>query len=371
MNAKPSISQGNTTRSGIMDDIRQQQLTHWANGVLDQLLSDKQGVVPLESVSGDASFRRYFRARLADRSFIAVDAPPANEDSKTFVRISKLFRDAGVSTPEVFATDYEQGFMLLQDFGDALYLPCLLDCQRRNSELEADKLYADAITSLVKIQKGVDSKRLVPFDRKKLHAEMELFEHWFCEEFLQLRLSDSDRQIIAVSFSLLEDSALAQPQVAVHRDYHSRNLLMLDAGVFGTDSGPGIIDFQDAVSGAYTYDLVSLLRDCYIRWRPDQVEKWALQYLEVAQAEEVIGQVSSTQFMRDMDLMGLQRHLKVMGIFSRLCIRDNKPQYLADIPLVIQYFLEVARAHEELAPFVCWFENTVLNVAKTKLKLES
>lgn len=353
-----------------MDDIRQQQLSNWANEVLDQMLSDKQEFVPLQSVSGDASFRRYFRAQLADQSFIAVDAPPANEDCENFVRIANLFRDAGVLTPKVFATDYRQGFMLLQDFGDELYLPYLLDSQKRNSEIESDTLYGDAIASLIKIQKNVDSNRLAPFDREKLRTEMELFEHWFCEEFLQLELSDSDRETIAVTFSFLEDSVLAQPRVAVHRDYHSRNLLRLDAEVFGVDSGPGIIDFQDAVSGAYTYDLVSLLRDCYIRWSPEQLEKWALQYLKAAQQGGIIGEISSSEFMRDLDLMGLQRHLKVMGVFSRLCIRDKKPQFLADIPLVIQYFLEVARVHEEMAPFLYWLENTVLTVAKTKLKLD-
>lgn len=354
-----------------MGDIREQQLTSWTNVMLNQLLDDKQDFIALQSVSGDASFRRYFRAQLVDRSFIAVDAPPENEDNEGFVRIAKLFRDAGVSTPEVFAADYEQGFMLLQDFGDELYLPYLLDSQKQDSTLEADRLYTDAIASLIKLQKNVDSNRLAPFDRIKLHTEMELFEHWFCEEFLQLQLSDSDREIIAVTFAFLEDAVLAQTRVAVHRDYHSRNLLRLNVGLFGADASPGIIDFQDAVAGAYTYDLVSLLRDCYIRWSPDQLEKWALEYLQAARNEGIITEISAADFMRDLDLMGLQRHLKVMGIFSRLCIRDNKPEYLADIPLVIQYFLEVARVHDEMAPFLYWLENTVLTVAKTKLKLES
>lgn len=353
-----------------MSDIRAQQLTTWTGAELDRLLGNGDEPVKLQSVSGDASFRRYFRARPNDQSFIAVDAPPANEDCEAFVRIADLFRDAGVSTPEVFAADIDQGFMLLQDFGDELYLPYLLECQRQDSDDEADELYTAAINSLVKIQKNVDSNRLAPFDRNKLRSEMELFEHWFCEELLQLRLSESDREILAVTFSFLEDAILAQPRVAVHRDYHSRNLLRLDTAVFGEGAGPGIIDFQDAVAGAYTYDLVSLLRDCYIRWSSDRLEKWALQYLIAAREQGIITGISSAQFMRDLDLTGLQRHLKVMGIFSRLCIRDNKPQFLADIPLVIQYFLEVARVHEEMAPFLYWLENTVLTVAKTKLKLD-
>ncbi|PCJ22856.1 MAG: aminoglycoside phosphotransferase [SAR86 cluster bacterium] len=353
-----------------MSDAREQDLTIWANQALDQLVPEKPDFCQLEVVSGDASFRRYFRARVLDQSFIVVDAPPATEDSRTFVKVSNLFRDAGVLTPNIFDTDFDNGFMLLEDFGDNLFLPLLLEAQTNNGEAEANRLYHKAMESLVKFQKGVDGNRLPHFDRAKLRQEMELFEHWFCEVFLELDLSEHDRKLIATTFSFLEDELLAQKQVAVHRDYHSRNLLLLNADTFGADSGPGIIDFQDAVLGAYTYDLVSLLRDCYIRWSPDQVKSWALEYLPMAQQEAIIEAIPSSQFLRDMDMAGLQRHLKVMGIFSRLCIRDKKPQYLADIPLVIRYFLEVASSHEEMAPFVYWLENTVLTVAKTKLKLD-
>ena len=349
-----------------MDELRLQALSQWANAALDQLIPAKQGLLELEPVSGDASFRRYFRARLGQRSFIAVDAPPSNEDSEAFVRISSLFHDAGVRTPAVLSVDYKQGFMLLDDFGDRLYFHHLLRQQEQGSTAAAGDLYRQAIDTLIKLQSGVKIERLDPYDREKLHDEMVLFEKWYCEEFLCLRLSDGDRELIARTFSFLEDAALGQMVVAWHRDYHSRNLMLLDAEVYGGDTGPGVIDFQDAVAGPYTYDLVSLLRDCYIQWPAERVREWALYYFDRAQNRVVIGDISLQQFLRDLDLMGMQRNLKVMGIFSRLCIRDKKPQYLADIPMVIQYFLNVSQQYPELSHFRNWFTQKVLPVAKTK-----
>ena len=349
-----------------MDDTRLQALSQWTNVALDQLIPAKQSLVELEPVSGDASFRRYFRARLGQRSFIAVDAPPSNEDTEAFVRISRLFHDAGVRTPAVLSVDYKQGFMLLDDFGDRLYFHHLLRLQEEASTEAAANLYRQAIDTLIKLQSGVKCERLDSYDRGKLHDELVLFEKWYCEEFLCLRLSDGDRELIARTFTFLEDAALGQTVVAVHRDYHSRNLMLLDAEVFAGDSGPGVLDFQDAVAGPYTYDLVSLLRDCYIQWPAERVREWALYYFDRAQTRAVIGDISLQQFLRDLDLMGLQRNLKVMGIFSRLCIRDKKPHYLADIPLVIQYFLNVSQQYPELAHFRNWFTQKVLPVAETK-----
>ena len=351
-------------------DARIQELTVWANAALDQLIPGKENWIELVSVSGDASFRRYFRARLAQGSFIAVDAPPTNEDNKAFVRISNLFRDASVLTPTVLSVDYELGFMLLDDFGDRLYLHQLLRLQELGSIKDSAKLYRQAIDTLINIQSGVKCERLDPYDRDRLHDEMMLFEKWFCEEYLCLQLSDGDRELVARTFTFLEDAALGQTRVAVHRDYHSRNLMVLDPKVFGEDTGPGVIDFQDAVSGAYTYDLSSLLRDCYIQWPPDRVREWALYYFERAKIEAVITESDPEQFFRDLDLMGLQRNLKVMGIFARLCIRDKKPQYLADIPLVIQYFLDVSQQYPELVHFRDWFTQKVLPTAKLKFSLD-
>ena len=349
-----------------MDDARLQALTQWTNAALDQLIPATQSPVGLEPVSGDASFRRYFRARLGQRSFIAVDAPPSNEDCEAFVRISSLFREAGVRTPTVLCVDHKRGFMLLDDFGDQLYFHHLLRLQEQDSTEAAADLYRQAIDMLIKLQSGVECERLDPYDREKLHDEMMLFQTWYCEEWLCLRLSNGDRELIARTFTFLEDAALGQTVAAVHRDYHSRNLMLLDAEVFAGDTGPGVIDFQDAVAGPYTYDLVSLLRDCYIQWPAERVREWAQYYLNQAHTKAVIGNISPQQFLRDLDLMGLQRNLKVMGIFSRLYIRDQKPQYLADIPLVIQYFLDVSQQYPELTHFRNWFTQKVLPVAVTK-----
>lgn len=353
-----------------MNDLRDHELTDWTKKALSRLFPESNEPVQLEIVSGDASFRRYYRARVGKASCIAVDAPPENENSEIFVKISKLFREAGVQVPEVFSVDYERGFMLLEDFGDKLYLAQLQKMQKQNALEDADQLYQKAIISLVAIQKNVDRERLDPYDRKRLRDEMSLFEAWFCEAFLELQLSEDDRELIANTFTFLEDAALSQTEVAVHRDYHSRNLMLLDAKVYGEDSGPGIVDFQDAVSGPYSYDVVSLLRDCYIRWDREQVRKWGLDYLQAANRQGVLDEVSPAKFARDMDLMGLQRHLKVMGIFARLYIRDKKPQYLADIPQVIEYFLEVSHQYPELTHFSRWFTETVLPPAKSKLNLE-
>ncbi len=358
-----------------MTDTRRDQLSDWANAELGKLLPGISAPLELEMVSGDASFRRYFRTKrghdgLSTQSFIAVDAPPENEDSRRFVSICKLFGDAGVITPKVFAAEYALGFMLLDDFGDTIYLDELLRAQQRDRMDEADRLYGHAIDSLLSLQANVDKGRLTPYDRNELHREMALFEEWFCVKFLGLRLDDEARELIAETLRYLEDQAIAQPVVAVHRDYHSRNLMILDLQKFGADCGPGIIDFQDAVSGAYTYDLVSLLRDCYVRWSPEQVDNWALGYLQRAIEMGIIEPIESRQFLQHFDLMGLQRNLKVIGIFARLGIRDNKPRYLADIPLVIHYFLEVSQRYRSLTPFVDWFKQAVLPVAKTKLKLD-
>ena len=357
-----------------MNDSRKAQLNEWVNGELSRLSKLDSVDIELATVSGDASFRRYFRAQLPEQSFIAVDAPPENENNELFVEIADYLREAGVKSPKVFAKNYLDGFLLLEDFGDRLYLPRLLTLQEGGldaiSQYQVESLYKDAIRALIKIQSNVDKKRLAPYNREKLRTEMQLFEDWFCKDYLGLDLSASDHDLIANTFTFLEDAALGQTQLAVHRDYHSRNLLILDDGKFSEGSGPGIIDFQDAMAGAYSYDLVSLLRDCYIRWNPDLVESLALHYFELASGAGLIEGVSASQFLRDFDLMGLQRNFKVMGIFSRLCIRDNKPQYLADIPLVIQYFLEVACNYEEMAPFLDWFEANVLLNAKAKLNLE-
>ena len=358
------------SRPAAMTDSRREQLSLWTNEVLGRLLPEIRESIDLEIVSGDASFRRYFRARFGEQSYIAVDAPPENEDSRKFVSICNLLRNAGVNAPKVYSADYEQGFLLLVDFGDILYLDELLKAQQENRLQDADRLYQQAIATLIDLQANVSKETLDPYDRVELHREMALFEEWFCAQLLQMKLDAETRQLIAKTLRYLEDQALGQPQVAVHRDFHSRNLMILEPGSFGDGAGPGVIDFQDAVAGAYTYDLVSLLRDFYIRWPAEQGDKWALGYLERAIARGIIDQIEPKQFLKDFDLMGLQRQLKVMGIFSRLGIRDNKPRFLADIPQVIRYFLEVSQRYRPLDPFVAWFKQDVLPIAKTKLNLD-
>lgn len=351
-------------------DLRLQELTNWANTEAQRITEGTRVVIPLQAVSGDASFRHYYRLTLEGMTFIAVDAPPAHENSRQFVLIATLLRDAGVSAPRVYAAEYDKGFMLLQDFGDLLYLDPLLQAQARGDMALPEQLYRDAIAALIRLQQGVDATQLPPYDKERLHTEMALFETWFCQEFLGLSLRSDDRECIASAFQFLAAAALAQPQVAVHRDYHSRNLMLLNEANFGKGANPGIIDFQDAVAGAYTYDLVSLLRDCYISWDNTRVLQWAHSYREQATKQGLIPGLSEAQFQRDFDLMGLQRNLKVMGIFSRLFIRDGKSRYLADIPLVIRYFLDVSEGYEELLSFRHWFTQTVLPVARTRRLLD-
>jgi aminoglycoside/choline kinase family phosphotransferase len=359
-------------KSESVTDTRLEQLQSWARGVLRQLLDNSVlEDVRLTPVSGDASFRRYFRLHTDQDSFIAVDAPVAHEDNPRFVRICNMFRDAGVLAPKVFASDFDQGFLLQEDLGDGLYLNSLQAARELGDHKRIDRLYRAAIDALVQFQAGIDKKRLDPYDREALRAETALFHEWFCPQLLGIELSDDDQALIESTYSLLEEAALQQPQVAVHRDYHSRNLMIPDPRRYPAEALPGIVDFQDAVTGAYSYDLVSLLRDCYIRWDDDIIESLANYYYQAARTSKLLPpELQFSQLQRDMDLMGLQRHLKVLGIFSRLTIRDKKSRYLADIPLVISYFLDVAEKYPELEAFLGWFRETVLPVARDKLDLE-
>lgn len=365
-------------------DQRRDALLAWARDCLVDMTGHSAVEGEVEVVSGDASFRRYFRLRLAHAlecdlelvseskrsfllhsQFILVDAPPAHEDSEQFVLVANLFRKAGMLTPRVLEVDFEQGFMLLQDFGDALYLPAL------QAGVEVDMLYRAAMAALVQLQAQGDTTGLPSYDRALLRRELNLFNDWFCERFLGLMLNEDERALIERTWTFLEDAALSQAQVCVHRDYHSRNLMLLDPDPeLNPDQAPGVIDFQDAVVGAHTYDLVSLLRDCYIVWPAQRVRAWALEFREMALAvglQENDSEQDEQAFLRDFDLMGLQRHLKVIGIFSRLNLRDGKPRYMADIPLVIDYVLQIAVQHPEMTEFVQWFQNKILPVANSKL----
>lgn len=300
-----------------------------------------------QALPGDAGFRRYFRLS-CEPPLLAVHAPPDTEDSQAFIDIARLLRESGVLTPLVLVNDLSRGFLIIEDLGGTL----LLDVLQADN---ADTLYASALESLFRIQTcQLDYAVFPSYDREKLGQEMALFSDWFVHRLLGISPSIAEDRMLETVFRLLEDSAVEQPQIVVHRDYHSRNLIYREGGL------PGVIDFQDAVIGPWTYDLVSLLRDCYITWPQQQVHQWALNYARLAQRAELVPAFDEAHFLRWFDLMGLQRHIKVLGIFARLSLRDGKHRYLNDLPTVIHYVLSVARQYPECARFVQWFDGVLL-----------
>jgi len=256
-------------------------------------------------------------------------------------------RDAGVHAPEILAMDLEQGFMVLEDFGDATLLPNL-------TQESADQLYGSAMTSLLTFQQSAKTENLPAYDEPMLMREMQLFPDWLLEKHLDLKLSDDSKKMLARTFNALTEAALEQPKVFVHRDYHSRNLMLL------SDNSLGVIDYQDAVLGPVTYDLVSLLRDCYIAWDDALVSRWCHAYLEGAIATGVMNETHRLRFKRWFDWMGVQRHLKASGIFARLNHRDGKPGYLGDIPRTLNYIVNVGKQYEELMPLSEFVSRRVL-----------
>lgn len=343
-------------------DQRQAQLTDWGRSVLREKGYQSAAIAPVILLSGDASFRRYFRLAMPERNFLLVDAPPPHEDCRPFVRIARLLQSGELAAPEILAVDYERGMMLLEDFGDTLYLSCLKNARASGERRRTEQLYGQAFAALARMQQlSVDGLPL--YDRALLRAELRLFDEWFCEKLLSLVLTGEERALLEETWRFLEDAALSQPQVFVHRDYHSRNLMVRDRD---ESLPPGIIDFQDAVRGPYTYDLVSLLRDCYIVWPPAEVRRW------VAAAGDQLERVhrwsvSERDIQRDFDLMGLQRHIKVIGIFARLNLRDGKSAYMADIPVAIRYVLQVLPHIEQMREFESWLRSRVLPAASRHL----
>ncbi len=294
--------------------------------------------VKLTPASSDASFRRYFRVCHGDDSRILMDAPPEQEDCRPFIHVSQLFLQLGLHVPDVLASDLQQGFLLLSDLGSRSYLEAL-------DETTVDRLYGDAMGALLALQSCVTPECGLPaYDRELLLAEMRLFRDWLLGRHLGFELDTAQSAALEAAFDQLADSALAQPQVCVHRDYHSRNLMVCER------HNPGILDFQDAVIGPVTYDLVSLLRDCYIRWPRARVEDWVAGYFELARQSGILRpeQGSEADFLRWFDWMGVQRHLKAAGIFARLNHRDGKPGYLADIPRTLAYVTEVCSDYPAL-----------------------
>lgn len=311
-----------------MSDSRRAALKRW----LDQFPA--LAGLPLEPASGDASFRRYFRLQNGAESWIAMDAPPELEDSRPFVDIAARLGSAGLNVPEIIEAELEAGFVLMSDLGSLQYLSAL-----RRNRASAVSLYADAMDALGRMQRCAASD-LPPYDETLLRNEMQLFPDWLCARHLGIEWRATQAAGWADATDALVNNALAQPRVFVHRDYHSRNLMV-------AEENPGILDFQDAVSGPVTYDLVSLLRDCYIRWPDEQVRAWVDDYFVRLRPSES-HEVSLDQFWRWFELMGVQRHLKAAGIFARLAHRDGKEGYLGDIPRTLGYVVDVASRYPEL-----------------------
>lgn len=330
----------------------QSDLSQW---VLQQLdLLDWQGSteITIAPIEGDAGFRRYYRVSTSP-PLLAVEAPVSSEDSHAFIHIAGILRKNDVKAPTVVASDLERGFLLVEDLGSRLYLDVL-------SKENADELYGNIFTALLKIQQCPRPDRLPDYNADRLVEEMSLCKEWFVSQLLGYTLNADENAMFNDLFDQLVASACEQPTVFVHRDFHSRNLVVPE----NPASEPGIIDFQDAVWGPVTYDLVSLLRDCYISWPDADVENWVEQYRQKLVNSGVIESVGSERFKRWFDWMGLQRHIKVLGIFARLWLRDGKSGYLQDLPLVIHYTVTVAEGWPELSGFAQWFRHNLMPLIK-------
>jgi len=320
---------------------RFESLQDWLKEILDT--SD----FILKPASEDASFRYYYRLAIDNNTFIVMDAPPDQEDCKPFVMVSNILHACNVNVPIIHNINLEQGFLLLSDFGDDHYLNKL-------SNLTANKLYTDAIQTILSMQLCSDIKGLSKYNDALLRREMSLFTDWLLEKHMGLVLNNDQTNAIDALFNLLAANALEQPQVFVHRDFHSRNLMLTK------EKNPGVIDFQDAVVGPITYDLVSLLKDCYIKWNTNEINGWVNFYLKEFAMHNSKLNIDREQFQRWFDLMGVQRHLKASGIFARLSHRDDKHGFLKDIPRTLSYIVDLSPVYKELSPLCQLIETSIL-----------
>jgi N-acetylmuramate 1-kinase len=313
--------------------------------LIHEWLSRELGLRPerIEPASADASFRRYFRAFGNGRTFVVMDAPPEKEDVRPYLKVTRLLEALQAHVPHVHESDTARGLLLLEDLGGTHYL------SRLNAGDDPDRLYGDALRVLADIQVrgGSAAAELPPYDREPLARELSLMPEWFLGRHLMLELSAAETQVIAQAFEFLIREALAQPTVFVHRDFHSRNLMVV------ADRNPGILDFQDALRGPVGYDLVSLLKDCYISWPRERVVRWVGEYRSLlrsrAEAGIRLSGADEREFLKWFDLIGVQRHIKVLGIFARLWYRDGKPGYLSDLPLTLKYVRDTCALYPELA----------------------
>ncbi|PNB48637.1 aminoglycoside phosphotransferase [Pseudomonas sp. GW456-12-10-14-LB2] len=320
-------------------DVRLQHLKVWLDEQLATLFADQGwGAVPpatLTAASSDASFRRYFRWEGAGRSFVVMDAPPPQENCKPFVDIAFLLAKSGINVPKIYAEDLERGFLLLNDLGNKTYLDVI------DSE-NADALFSDALQALLAFQQLPMVAPLPSYDVALLRRELELFPEWYVKRELGVEFDATQQQQWQKVSDLLIDSALAQPKVLVHRDYMPRNLML-------SEPNPGVLDFQDAVYGPVTYDVTCLFKDAFLSWPEERVRGWLESYWQQASALNIPVQPDFEEFLRASDLMGVQRHLKVIGIFARICHRDGKPRYLGDVPRFFSYIEAVIARRPELA----------------------
>ena len=326
------------------DEARRAAFERWLADV-----AARRGLAPqsLRSASSDASFRRYFRVDGSDgaggASFIVMDAPPPQEDVRPFIAVAQLLHDAGLQAPQVLEQDVAQGFLLLTDLGSRLYLNELNEARARGDTKQVDALMRSALSALVQWQSRADASGLPPYDEALLKRELALFPDWCVTREFGLAWNDAQQQQWNAACDLLVRSALAQPSVAVHRDFMPRNLMV-------TEPGPGILDFQDAVRGPISYDVASMLRDAFISWEEEQEIDWAVRYWEAARQAGLPVAADFGEFWRQLEWMGLQRHLKVLGIFCRLKHRDGKPKYSEDLPRFFAYAHKVATRYNGLGP---------------------
>ena len=327
------------TLTAESEDARLFSLRAWL-----EPLAPRYGLIlsTLRPASVDASSRRYFRVDGEGGTLIAMDAPPATEDSRPFVRVAGLMRTAGVHVPDVLVSDTAKGFLLLSDLGTATYLTSLTDAN-------ADEFFGDALDAVIRWQLSTTDEALPPYDENLLRRELSLFPDWFVARHMQRQLIAAQNAVLAQMFNLIVATNLAQPKVFVHRDYMPRNLMV-------SNPNPGILDFQDAVIGPISYDIVSLFRDAFISWDNARVRAWARVYFDRAQAAALPVGHNFDAFWRDFEWMGLQRHLKVLGIFARIRYRDGKPHYLEDAPRFIRYVRDVVERYSELKPLARLFD---------------
>jgi aminoglycoside/choline kinase family phosphotransferase len=326
----------------IHADVRRDAAQAW---VATQLSRELRGAsFSFTPASADASFRRYWRAALEDgRTYVVMDAPPEREDCRPFVRVAGMLHQAGLNAPQVLAQDLDQGFLLLTDLGTRTYLEEL-------NPANAAALFADATDALLRWQLASRPGELPPYDEALLRREMSLFPEWYVGRHLKKELSGEQKTSLEKIFTLLVQSALAQPVVYVHRDYMPRNLMVCEPN-------PGVLDFQDAVLGPITYDMVSLVRDAFISWNEEQVLDWSARYWEKAKRARLPVAADFAEFWRSFEWMGLQRHLKVLGIFARINYRDGKPKYLADTPRFLGYVRATAQRYAALSPLLRLIED--------------